>query len=60
MQAGHAYGILGIFVSPSTGLRFLKIRNPHATNEWTGPWSDNSRELSENPAVRHPPSVPGA
>ena len=34
--SGHAYGVLGLYKSQSTGLRFLKIRNPHATNEWQG------------------------
>jgi hypothetical protein len=49
--AGHAYGILGLYKSRSTGLRFVKIRNPHATNEWKGPWSDVSEELRLNPQV---------
>jgi Calpain family cysteine protease len=26
------------------GKRFLKIRNPWANSEWTGPWSDGSKE----------------
>ncbi len=53
VQAGHAYGVLKLVVSESTGLRFFEIRNLHASNESTGPWSDNSKELSDNPAVRH-------
>ena len=48
---GHAYGILGLYKSKSTGKRFVKIRNPHATNEWQGPWSDNSAELRAHPRV---------
>jgi hypothetical protein len=39
-------------MSRSTGLRFVKIRNPHATNEWQGPWSDDSEELKEHPRVK--------
>ena len=49
--AQHAYGILGLYKSASTGLRFVKIRNPHACNEWQGPWSDNSREVKDHPLV---------
>jgi hypothetical protein len=49
--SGHAYGILGMFISKSTGKKFLKIRNPHAGNEWQGPWSDNSKEIQNNPLV---------
>ena len=47
--SGHAYGVLGLYKSRSTGLRFVKIRNPHATNEWKGPWSDDSQEIKDNP-----------
>jgi hypothetical protein len=50
--SGHSYSILGLHASESTGLRFVKIRNPHAANEWQGPWSDNSEELRAHPQVR--------
>jgi hypothetical protein len=49
--SGHAYGILGLYSSQSTGKKFLKIRNPHAGNEWQGPWSDESKEIKTYPAV---------
>ncbi|MCQ2820705.1 MAG: calpain family cysteine protease [archaeon] len=41
---GHAYTLLDTYtLKRSTGtVRMLKIRNPHATNEWTGAWSDSS------------------
>jgi len=44
--SGHAYSIIQVIEVGVEGhddydtLRLLKIRNPHAGNEWTGPFSD--------------------
>ncbi|KAF8516230.1 cysteine proteinase [Gautieria morchelliformis] len=38
----HDYSILRAV--EYKGKRFLKIRNPWANSEWTGPWSDGSKE----------------
>lgn len=64
----HAYSILDIreiydpcFVGKPLGyggcqedgtVRLLRIRNPHGVGEWTGEWSDNSSDWTENLA-RH-------
>ncbi|KZT25342.1 cysteine proteinase [Neolentinus lepideus HHB14362 ss-1] len=38
----HAYSIMEAI--EHKGRRFLKIRNPWGQDEWTGPWSDGSKE----------------
>ncbi|KAG9022453.1 hypothetical protein FRB95_014777 [Tulasnella sp. JGI-2019a] len=38
----HAYGI--IKAVEFREMRFLRIRNPWGESEWTGPWSDGSKE----------------
>eukprot|EP00443_Scrippsiella_acuminata_P043469 CAMPEP_0115212372 /NCGR_PEP_ID=MMETSP0270-20121206/23245_1 /TAXON_ID=71861 /ORGANISM="Scrippsiella trochoidea, Strain CCMP3099" /LENGTH=616 /DNA_ID=CAMNT_0002626089 /DNA_START=53 /DNA_END=1903 /DNA_ORIENTATION=- len=32
--------------------RFVQVRNPWGTGEWTGPWSDNSTEWDQYPHVK--------
>ncbi|KAF9461074.1 hypothetical protein BDZ94DRAFT_1221970 [Collybia nuda] len=39
---GHAYSVLRAV--EYNGKRFVVIRNPWGKSEWTGPWSDGSRE----------------
>ena len=39
---GHAYSILRAV--EYKGIRFVVIRNPWGNSEWTGPWSDGSKE----------------
>ena len=38
----HAYAILDTF--EGHGQRLVKMRNPWGSREWTGPWSDGSKE----------------
>jgi len=40
--------------------RFVQIRNPWGTGEWTGPWSDNSEEWKKYPAVAQALGFTGA
>jgi hypothetical protein len=52
----HAYSVLR--ATEYNGKRFVLIRNPWGQSEWTGPWSDGSREwtpewLSALPALGH-------
>ncbi|KAF8877900.1 hypothetical protein BD779DRAFT_1677103 [Infundibulicybe gibba] len=42
---GHAYSILRAV--EHEGRRFLVIRNPWGNSEWTGPWSDGSKEWNQ-------------
>lgn len=42
IQPRHAYSIME--AREVNGLRLLKIRNPWGEREWTGPWSDGSKE----------------
>ena len=48
----HAYSILDVFEIPDkednkATIKLLVIRNPWATSEWTGKWSDNSAEVQK-------------
>ena len=36
----HVYTVIDVGEG-SGGMRFLRLRNPWGTEEWTGPWSDN-------------------
>jgi hypothetical protein len=38
---GHAYSLLGV-LETSSGLRLLKMRNPHGGTEWNGAYSDDA------------------
>ncbi|KAM6986007.1 calpain-1 catalytic subunit [Aplochiton taeniatus] len=52
---GHAYSVTGVEEVEWKGspIKLLRIRNPWGEVEWTGPWSDNSREWSGvDPSVR--------
>ncbi|KAL1252852.1 hypothetical protein QQF64_017545 [Cirrhinus molitorella] len=52
---GHAYSITGVEEVEYRGklTKLLRIRNPWGEVEWTGPWSDESREWREiDPSVR--------
>ncbi|RPA96764.1 cysteine proteinase [Choiromyces venosus 120613-1] len=40
--SGHAYSVLK--AKEVNGKRFVLIRNPWGCTEWTGPWSDGSKE----------------
>ncbi|KAJ8350588.1 hypothetical protein SKAU_G00257180 [Synaphobranchus kaupii] len=43
---GHAYSLTGVeeVVYRGSPTKLVRIRNPWGEMEWTGPWSDNSRE----------------
>uniref|UniRef100_A0A6Q2YFI7 Calpain-1 catalytic subunit n=1 Tax=Esox lucius TaxID=8010 RepID=A0A6Q2YFI7_ESOLU len=52
---GHAYSVTGVEEVEYKGspTKLLRIRNPWGEVEWTGAWSDNSREWScVDPSVR--------
>ncbi|XP_067085469.1 calpain-1 catalytic subunit isoform X2 [Osmerus mordax] len=52
---GHAYSVTGVDEVEYRGspVKLLRIRNPWGEVEWTGPWSDNSKEWSGvEPSVR--------
>ncbi|GLB43254.1 putative peptidase C2 family protein [Lyophyllum shimeji] len=42
LMGGHAYSVLRAV--EYKGKRFVVIRNPWGRTEWTGPWSDGSKE----------------
>lgn len=42
---GHDYSVLRAV--EHKGKRFLVIRNPWGKSEWTGPWSDGSKEWTK-------------
>ncbi|KAG8945067.1 hypothetical protein FRC04_001228 [Tulasnella sp. 424] len=45
LVSGHAYALLKAV--EHEGRRFLVIRNPWGTGEWTGRWSDGSKEWND-------------
>jgi hypothetical protein len=52
LVTGHAYTTLGTntYTNKSTGkiTRLVKMRNPWGSEKYTGPWSDNSAEMTED------------
>jgi len=42
---GHAYSV--IRAKECKGKRFVVVRNPWGASEWTGPWSDGSKEWTK-------------
>lgn len=42
LYGSHAYSVLR--VKECRGKRFVVVRNPWGKSEWTGPWSDGSKE----------------
>ncbi|XP_063445321.1 calpain-A-like [Mytilus trossulus] len=44
---GHAYSITGITSVPYKGnnIQLLRLRNPWGKSEWTGDWSDHSKQI---------------
>ncbi|KAG8982737.1 hypothetical protein FRB90_006589, partial [Tulasnella sp. 427] len=46
LVSGHAYALLKAV--EHEGRRFLVIRNPWGTGEWTGRWSDGSKEWNDD------------
>ena len=42
LYSAHAYAVLR--VAEVNGKRFVVLRNPWGRSEWTGPWSDGSKE----------------
>ena len=62
LVSNHAYSVLdtggGPDVAWAGGRSFMRLRNPWGDAdasglcEWTGPWSDGSREWERNPEIR--------
>jgi hypothetical protein len=45
---GHAYSLLAVAevkLGDGKSVRLVKLRNPWGKGEWTGAWSDNSKEV---------------
>ena len=45
----HSYSLLRVV--QAGGFKMICLRNPHARNEWKGPWSDQSDEWEKHPEV---------
>jgi len=53
----HAFSLLQVRTARKTWgsndyFRFVQVRNPWGTGEWTGPWSDDSPEWQHYPHVK--------
>jgi hypothetical protein len=58
LVAGHLYSVLdvrraGTMMGMGGGYKLVKLRNPWATGEWRGAWSDGAAEWARHPAVAH-------
>jgi hypothetical protein len=42
---GHAYSVMDVAVVD--GVKLVQLRNPWGQTEWTGAWSDNSKEWNQ-------------
>ncbi|KAG2436222.1 hypothetical protein HXX76_006533 [Chlamydomonas incerta] len=47
---GHAYALMK--ADEADGKKFLQLRNPWGTFEWSGPWSDKSPLWDQHPKVK--------
>ncbi|KAB5590082.1 hypothetical protein CTheo_6472 [Ceratobasidium theobromae] len=52
LHTGHAYSVLEAL--EVAGKRFVRLRNPWGESEWTGPWSDGSKEWTPEWLLRLP------
>ncbi|PRP83981.1 hypothetical protein PROFUN_08665 [Planoprotostelium fungivorum] len=50
IMMNHAYGLLEL--QSVHGVQLIRMRNPWGMGEWTGPWSDGSREWSKDIQLR--------
>jgi hypothetical protein len=53
LLTNHAYAIIDVLYVRNKSKRkgrnrLLRIRNPWGNREWTGPWSDYSKEIKDN------------
>jgi hypothetical protein len=56
LVAGHLYSVLdvrraGTIMGVGGGYKLIKLRNPWASGEWKGAWSDGSQEWARHPAI---------
>merc|ERR1712217_910985 len=48
----HAYSLISVWGNvANSGRNFVLLRNPHGFGEWSGPWSDKSKEWNEEPEI---------
>ena len=51
LYSGHAYTLLGtaaITKKDGSKVRLMKIRNPHGSERYTGPWCDTCEEWTDD------------
>jgi hypothetical protein len=58
LVAGHLYSVLdvrraGTMLGMGNGYKLIKLRNPWASGEWKGRWSDGSEEWKKHPTIAH-------
>jgi len=55
LVSGHLFSVISVRTAGGTfgmgGQKFVKVRNPWATFEWKGAWSDGSKEWQEFPKI---------